>query len=168
MDAALQPMANLSFVWGDHAFIKSGSHGGATIPRAKGFCHWLLVPLNPEVLVVPDCRKDGRCGSRAHSCRMYALSRECSSAEICCPAICGRRGFLSRCMLTASERRWLLLNATAGAVQIHGESFRDGGDEQHCILGRRAAHHQHRLPSGDSVSALRAFATCLCLCAREQ
>ena len=53
-------MANVAFTGGDHAYIKSGSYSGNTVSRATSFCHWVLVPLNAEMLVVPDCRQDGR------------------------------------------------------------------------------------------------------------
>jgi hypothetical protein len=55
-----QPVANVAFTGGDHAYIKSGAYGGNDVPRATSFCHWVLVPLNAEMLVVPDARKDGR------------------------------------------------------------------------------------------------------------
>ncbi len=57
-----QPVANVAFTGGDHAYIKSSAYGGNTVTRATSFCHWVLVPLYAEMLVVPDTRKDGRRG----------------------------------------------------------------------------------------------------------
>lgn len=56
----LQPEAWVSFVGRDDVWGMSGSAAGSSVALGESFSMWTLVPVQHEILVMPDLTKDGR------------------------------------------------------------------------------------------------------------